>query len=988
MTVTSRFSGSKPISAAQGRHGEVILVQGGGVRPARWDGVGSAVDAGVDKPVSAPAIALNTSPLYYIARVDVSKPGACYNAPPVVTLSGGATAVANGGRVAKTLSYLSQAGLYEVVVQDGGKGYASPPTATLSSTHGSGAVLKAVLAGPADPDPNRGSPYTGITQWEIIEQPAGTNPIETCPDSNAPRFAATNCVNVDLPITGNGTYTVSSSSAYIRKSGSSATVTCGGGSTPSSTNYTRTITYTVTGVTSGSGAVLRLRWDGSRWSMTCGDWNGGGWSIWLGATELESAEPHKWGANYPSNSDVRVTINSIDGEAAQIVIEGYAAHNPKNTRSSGYAISKIDIISAGSGYTVAPALKITSETGFGAFATCTVANGSIASVKLENGGGGYRTPPTVEAVAGGAEVFAIARPHLRGKYQCYYRFIDNTPASKGGPIPSSLSPVLEVDAGEGARSMAWTVPAASGRATGVELWRTSSNQATTLYRVATVSSTSHTDSLTDEELRDPDRAGYAAMPIVLPNGEINANRFTPPPSNKAVVVRFQDRFWYGVDTGGQQPNTVLFSEVDEPESVPDINELVIQQNAAQADSIRALLPYGPTLLLMQSRHAYSLSFSKQPVLDAQVAPIAYRGALNQRCWDIHDGVCYVMDQYGVYSIAASGGVEPLSEQIKDVFANRVDFSKSDWPFVIVDHVTGTLRAFVAMKGDDTRNAPDGFPTKALCYGIASKTWWIETYPMQVRSATHVKLADGDFRCVYATPGGVFLLDEGAADVGSGSVVKVLLTNRGSGYKAPPKVTAAGGVGASFQASIDAAGSLSAIWIINPGFGYTTGNLTIAPPDVAGGTQATATFTAASASMCPTYRYKSGCMEYVSDSENPKAAVAQSRSISLLYKPQAAACPLSLRTYYNNAPHPRLNVAPRNRGVGFAYDTVDNAARLDMAANSVRYGQDTGVSRAMLEGRTLDDVASSDRHVAVELIGVRKNAEPVEFYRLDVAGSGS
>lgn len=982
MTVTTRFSGAKPITAAQGRYGEVILVQGNGVRPARWDGAGAAVDAGIDKPASAPSISLNTSPLYYVARVDVSKPGACYYSPPVVTLSGGATAVANGGRAAKTLAYLSQAGVYEVAVQDGGKGYAAPPTASLSATHGTGATFRAVLAGPADPDPQRGSPYTGITQWEILEQPAGTNPLENCPDGNMPRFAATNCVNIDLPITGNGTFTKQSTYAYVR------TATGGSGSPciPAG-SFTRNISYTVSGVTSGSGAILRLRWDGAVWTSSCTGASGATTAHWLGATELESAEPHKWGSNYPANSNVRVTINSIDGDAGQIVIEGYAAHNPKNTRSPGYSISKIDILSGGSGYTVAPALKITSETGFGAYATCAVTNGVITSVKLENGGGGYRIPPTVEAVSGGAEVFAVARPHLRGKYQCYCRFVDSTPASKGGPIPSSLSPVTEVDAGDGARSMTWTVPSVSGRATSVELWRSSSNQATTLYRVTSTSEGSFVDSLTDEELRDPDRAGYAAMPIVLPNGEINANRFTPPPSDKAVVVRFQDRFWYGVDTSGNQPNTVLFSEVDEPESVPDVNELVIQQNAAQADSLRALIPYGPTLLLMQSRHAYSLSFSKQPVLDAQVAPIAYRGALNQRCWDIHDGVCYVMDQYGVYSIAPSGGVDPLSEPIKNLFADQIDFGKPDWPFVIVDHATGILRAFVAFKGDDSRAVQDGFPTKALCYGIASKSWWIESYPMQVRSATHVRLASGDFRCVYATQNGAFLLDEGAVDVSSGSAVSVVLTNPGSGYRLPPRVTASGGVGATFQASVDASGALSAIWITNPGFGYSPGSLSITPPDDPNGVQATATLavSANAASLHPTYRFKSGCMAYVNDSDNPKAGSAQPRGVRLLYKPQPSTCDVSLRMYYNNAPHPRPNVAPRSRGVGFSHDTVDNAARLNMAALTVRYGYDTGVANALFAGRTMDDIAAADRHVAVELLGTRKNSEPVEFYRLEVAG---
>jgi hypothetical protein len=37
-------------------------------------------------------------------------------------------------------------------------------------------------------------------------------------------------------------------------------------------------------------------------------------------------------------------------------------------------------------------------------------------------------------------------------------------------------------------------------------------------------------------------------------------------------------------------------------------------------------------------------------------------------------------------------------------------------------------------------------------------------------------------------------------------------------------------------------------------------------------------------------------------------------------------------------------------------------------------------------RSLDDIQSSDRHVAVELVGARKNAQPVVIYALDIYGT--
>jgi len=41
---------------------------------------------------------------------------------------------------------------------------------------------------------------------------------------------------------------------------------------------------------------------------------------------------------------------------------------------------------------------------------------------------------------------------------------------------------------------------------------------------------------------------------------------------------------------------------------------------------------------------------------------------------------------------------------------------------------------------------------------------------------------------------------------------------------------------------------------------------------------------------------------------------------------------------------------------------------------------------MFSGRSLDDIRSSDRHVAVELVGPRTTEEPVTIYQLGVDGT--
>lgn len=502
------------------------------------------------------------------------------------------------------------------------------------------------------------------------------------------------------------------------------------------------------------------------------------------------------------------------------------------------------------------------------------------------------------------------------------------------------------------------------------------------------------DDLTDEELRDPNREGYAAMPIVLPNGQLNANRFGVPPSDKAVVVRFQDRFWYAVDTSGKQPNTILFSEVDEPESVPDINEVVLQQNARDSDAITSLMPFGPSLIVMQARASYSLIFSKQPILDAQVTPLAYRGALNQRCWCLMDGVAYVIDQYGVYALSSSGQTEPISQPVDDIFLTKLDFAKSKWFFVTSDQTTRVIRVFVALKGDGSA----GYPTVAMCYHVDSKTWWQERYPMRLSGACGVRLSNGDNRVVYAGRGGLYLLNEGACDLARGAIIQTVVTNGGSGYTKPPVVKATGGSGAEFRASIDAKGHVTAIWITSMGYGYKSqvpdNTLYISPPDSDAGTsagvQATAIFVAtpmtADTPVFTPYRIKTGAMEYVTDADDPKAAATNPRNVRVLYRPQPSACELAMRLFYNNSPNPRPNVASRNRGIGFTANTVDSGGRLDMAGNITKHGEDSGVASAMLSGRSLDDIATSDRAVAVELAGARKTATPVVIYEVETGGT--
>lgn len=999
---------SEPICCAQGRFGEVIVTQGSN-RPLRWDGGAAATAAGIDPPESPPACTLDPTDHYHIARIDVARPGAVYYAAPTVQLSGGALDTAKG-KPCKAKAYLSQASVNEILVEDGGKYYSKVPNVVLGDSHGKDGRIVA----------SRGLPSTdGITDWSVLSDAGDQSAGQASERTRYPLLGW----EVAIPITGNGTFEITPKAAYelARNAPSGTTVgdiyfrtreservtfrgTCAEfGAVLLEAGFEPYIRYTVSGFTGTERVLLAIQGRNYQGAGGCRVIRFSGTSVLtyaaLGSESVESMRSLESGANVDQDQAIVVVFESLYGEQVPLIIEGYPSGHPLNTAAAAVPISRLEIADPGSGYIVTPQLQIVSPSGFGGYATCTVKDGQIDTVTLENPGGGYKSDPEVRILSGGAEASVVARPHLRGLYQCYYRYIDETPEHMGGPIPSNLSEVAEVDAGEAATSITWAVAAPSGRAKKVELWRTTGNQALTLYRVATLDESNaviddygtgqvdtatlmFTDDLTDEELRNPDRPGYEAMPIVLPNGELNANRFTPPPS-KSVVVRFQDRFWYGV--GGERPNAVYFSEIDEPESVPEINEIIPQQSGKGSDTLTALIPFGTMLLLMQRRHAYGLTFARQPLLDAQVAPLAYRGCISQRTWDIHDGTLYAMDQSGVYEMSGSGQVASISDAIEDQFRGKISWGASRWSFLAVDPKARVLRAFVAHVDDGASD----YPTRALCYSLDSKGWWHESYPQKITGASQASLTDGGHRTVYAAESGAMLLDEGPTDIARGAVLSVLLTSQGSGYRKPPKVSAVGGQGARFQATLDDSGKVSAIWILSCGSGYTSGDLLISGPE-GDGEPAAATFVASSLEtdtpVSPVCIYRSGFFEYPTDDTDARLGGEQDRSIALSYAPVAKPSEISVRAYYNGSKTPRANLVSRDRGTGVRQDAVDPAARINLAESTDEYGEDVGVAKAMFSGRALADFRGNDRNVATEVIGPSRNDEPLVLYKIEMFGA--
>lgn len=956
---------NNPATVVVGKHQFAYLYQGYGQRPLRIDLTDATVaSSGIDAPDTEPGITRHPVMQYYVARADVVSSGAQYTVPPVIVFSGASQ------RPATAMSFLSGDGIQSVMVTDGGRGYTSPPGISLQGTSGSGAVLEAVL------DTGASELAGAIATHKIIR--------------NADAVPCLPYVNYDgVPVDGSGnpianwSYTDVKGNTWrvVNKRGSSITFEV--------TLYT---SFGSAPMTQSRNAVVELTFGSTAFS--------GGFSAYyitnIGDAGVRITDP---GVGYdktrpfvlelpgaPRGANGIPDLTRCGASGTQpLILEFYTADNPNSPTNlySGdgtYPIKEVRVVNGGSGYTGRPALAVSTINGQGAILQAEVTEGKISSVAVV-AGGRYTAPPSISPVTGGGSVAPISRAHLRGVYQCCYRWVDDTPEERGGPICSSISPINEFDAGDGAGGIVWDVPTppvVEGRTLTLELWRSTSNQAYTLYRLPADALT--LDDYTDAELSNPNRDNYLAMPILLPNGELNAGRFGVPPSDKAVACMFQDRLWLAGDTSGTAPNTLLYSEVDEPESIPDVNELVLQTNVKAHDAITALIPYGGSLGVMQAHHAYRLSYVAQPLIDANLQLAAFRGCLNQRCWDEHQGVIYAMDTDGVYALDQGGAVKVISDAIADKFMRQIDFSSPRWFSVVADKNLDILRVSVRMVGDE----PGEYPTRQLCYSFTYGGWWEERYPHPLVGGCNIEDTTGYYRCVYGgAEGDVYGISYRDSDAAYKTISKITVTDPGTGYVVPPKITVTGGAGAVIDSSVAQDGSLLGIYVRCGGYGYENPVVVIEPPPE--GRTATAVCEVMSGPVDIPCWHKSGNFEYPSDSMAQGGKVDSTRSVGVLYAPTNGPSDLKLRMYYNNKPYARTNVVRRERGDGAIYSDTEPAVLIDMDAGLAPEELSSGVCRAMFSGATMDDFRGNDRHVAVEIQANGSAAGPATIHHLDVYG---
>ena len=719
-----------------------------------------------------------------IVSITMTTGGSGYTAPPAVSFSGG------GGAGAVGVAHMAGTQVESVVITDGGTGYTSAPTVTIA---GNAVATASVYTGQLIPASFVRSRFNDLyvfdgmgrgLRWDgtaSTMQPIGLQKPYKGPAVTIASSAMSGYVDaVNVVKAGNGYSTA-------------PTVTFSGGSpTKAAAGRAEVSGGRVVGVTlSEPGAGYT-----SAPSVTLSASNANGSTFSVGVLgSVRSVSVVNGGSGYTSAPTVVFSGAGISGANALINISsagvvssvdilsgGTGATGPVTATLSGgggtgasllvgmqYGVSAVTVTKGGTGFLTPPTIAfqpdVSDTVSSAAAATAEVSGGSITKVTV-SAGGSYTLPPTVTLGDYEAAVSATISNVMRGKYKCAIRYIDDTPAQFRGPVSSSISELVEVDVQNGASSLTWTLAHAGldSRVHAVELWRTTADQSVLLFRVAKILRSAgnftgtYTDTLTDDQLSDAERDGYGLLPVTLPSGQLNARRFGVPPGNFAVACMFQDRCWLAVDTTGDKPNSLYYSEVDEPESVPLENELIVQENAGDSDAVVALIPLGAFLIAAQSRHLYKLSYVAQPVLDASIMLAAYRGVLNSRCWDVMAGVAFMADSYGIYVFDGQKD-QSISDPVDNYFRDGIiDFTKASQFFVRADLATKVFRFFYC-------NATDSAPVRALCYSVTNKAWWDEQYAVPLTAAAPYAV-NGQQGLAYAATGSGFVRMAGYSDNGT------------------------------------------------------------------------------------------------------------------------------------------------------------------------------------------------------------------------------
>jgi hypothetical protein len=174
------------------------------------------------------------------------------------------------------------------------------------------------------------------------------------------------------------------------------------------------------------------------------------------------------------------------------------------------------------------------------------------------------------------------------------------------------------------------------------------------------------------------------------------------------------------------------------------------------DEITGLMQMGSFLYILEKRHVYRYTFQQDPAKDGFSFLSAQRGCVNQRCWAVVDGTCYMLDHAGVHAFDGGEDTDPVSGPIQQLFmpygndpGQKINWNASEWFHCVYSPAESVVRWFVALSGEY-------LPRHALCYQYRDKRWWVEEYPRPVGSSAQASY-EGSRRVFLGSSAGKTLL---------------------------------------------------------------------------------------------------------------------------------------------------------------------------------------------------------------------------------------
>ena len=411
---------------------------------------------------------------------------------------------------------------------------------------------------------------------------------------------------------------------------------------------------------------------------------------------------------------------------------------------------------------------------------------------------------------------------------------------------------------------------------------------------------------------------------------------------------------------------LLYSEQDEPESVPLTNTITLQENTGDDDKIVGAHQYGTNLYVLTERHKYAVRWSEQPLIDGTAALVDDRGAFNHWCFAIYENTAYAMDDAGPYQFTIDGGSTPIGEAIQNLWTansgDRIDFSKKDKFFIQCDRAEEKIHFFVMFTSDTGT-----YPQRRLTLNLRTGTFDPCKFVNEFGAACYFMNSSKPRVLLGAKNEGLYLMDEGTTE---GVVAHV----RGSPTSANSTVITdttasfpAGVIGASVSI-IDGTGKgQTRLITAYTGTTLTTSSWTTTP-------DTTSVYLVGAID----YQWRSKRFEFV---ENPDENFRRAR---VSYLPTTGNFWADLRLYFNNDSSPVTFDVSQNMGDGVVIEETNRQdVKLKFQTADSALENSVGFHQFDFSGR-LCDQAHTDRWVAVELRGYQGD-DAIEVYAVDVQG---